>query len=94
VVYVPDAPDPRQFSSVVHGEEEQLLAVGLDDPTNGFESTTDNQKGPQITQAFTDRINDIIAGRAPMSSYGDAVSAWRSAGGDQIRKEFQQAMNT
>jgi len=34
---------------------------------------------------------DIIAGPRPISDYDQLVSTWRSAGGDTIRSEFQQA---
>ena len=36
--------------------------------------------------------NAIIRGAQPVSSWDDAVKAWRSAGGDQMRTEFQKAL--
>jgi putative aldouronate transport system substrate-binding protein len=33
----------------------------------------------------------IVTGRAPLSDFDQVVSDWRSAGGEQMRAEYQQA---
>ena len=44
-----------------------------------------------LTQAFNDATNAIMFGRAPLSTFDDAVKAWRSSGGDQMRREYEDA---
>ncbi|MBV8083717.1 MAG: hypothetical protein JO247_02765 [Chloroflexi bacterium] len=61
------------------------------DPTIGLFSATDASKRAVLTQAFNDATNAIMFGRAPLSTFDDAVKAWRSNGGDQMRKEYEDA---
>jgi len=60
-------------------------------PTVGLTSETDQQKGASLTKTITDAVNDIIQGRKQLSSWDGVVSAWRKAGGDQIRREYEEA---
>lgn len=69
----------------------QLLPLGVSDPTIGLYSGTNADKGASLVQLSQDQISSIIAGRSPMSAYDSFVQQWRSGGGDQIRKEFEQA---
>lgn len=71
----------------------QILAIGLDNPTLGYDSPTNNSKNAELTQLGLDRVTEIVTGRAPMSSFDTYVKEWRSRGGDQIRKEFEQALS-
>ncbi len=48
-----------------------------------------NQFG--FDRAF-DRATAIITGREPASALDAALQDWRGRGGDQIRKEFEQAL--
>jgi putative aldouronate transport system substrate-binding protein len=59
--------------------------VPLYSPTNG-------SKGGPLNQAFQDGLTDLVAGRRPFSDYDQLVSDWRSGGGDQIRAEYEQAL--
>jgi putative aldouronate transport system substrate-binding protein len=68
-----------------------LMKVTVADPTVGLFSDTDLTKGATIGTNITAAQNDIIAGRKPLDSWDDAVKAWRSGGGDQIRKEFEES---
>ncbi|MGH2363666.1 MAG: hypothetical protein ACRDHX_03330 [Chloroflexota bacterium] len=72
--------------------EQQLVKVGIDDPTIGFLSPTSSTKGVVANNTFTDGINDLLAGRRPLTDYDQLVKDWRSAAGDQIRTELQDAM--
>jgi len=70
----------------------QYESVGLQDPTIGFYSETAGRQGVVANQRFGDGVNDIITGRRPFSDLGSLVSEWRSNGGDQVRKEYEDAM--
>ena len=39
-----------------------------------------------------DGITDIVAGRRPIADYDQLVKDWQSGGGEQIRKELQDAL--
>ncbi len=80
------------YVSTAHGQEESLIPLGIKDPTLGLYSTTDSDKRSILDQMVTDRMNDIITGRLPMSAYDQVAGDWRAQGGEQIRKEFQQAL--
>jgi putative aldouronate transport system substrate-binding protein len=92
-------PAPAYFDPVggdyvphVIGVFKQYEAVGLQDPTVGFYSESAGRQGVVANQRFGDGINDIITGRRPFSDLGGLVNEWRTNGGDQVRKEFEEAM--
>jgi putative aldouronate transport system substrate-binding protein len=89
VLYLPDIPD---FTRTLVEAEKQLVPIGITDPTVGFVSPTAVRNGAIVTQTLQDGIRDIIAGRRPLSDYDQLVSDWRAAGGDTIRREFQDAI--
>ncbi|OIV38040.1 hypothetical protein BIV57_07845 [Mangrovactinospora gilvigrisea] len=87
-IYDPTDPDGARM---VYEALKYSLPKGIMDPTTGLYSPTDGKKGLTIGQTVTDALTDIVAGRRPMGDYDKIVSTWRSQGGDQIRKEYQQA---
>jgi putative aldouronate transport system substrate-binding protein len=89
VLYLPDIPD---YTRVLADAEKHLIPLGITDPTVGFVSATAVRNGAVVTQTLQDGIRDIIAGRRQFSEYDNLVAEWRSGGGDQIRKEYQDAL--
>jgi hypothetical protein len=87
-----DAGPSGDCARTAHDQETVLAPMGIPDPTVGLYSATMASKGAVLTQMVFDRLNDIITGRAPFSAYDQLVSDWRSQGGDQARKEFQDAV--
>jgi putative aldouronate transport system substrate-binding protein len=83
-------PDP-EFVKVAYADEQSMVSVLVPDPTESLDSPTDNSKGPPLTRQVSDGLGDIVAGRSPLSAFGDLVQAWRSGGGDQIRTEYEKA---
>ncbi len=49
-------------------------------------------RAAELNQFGFDRATAIITGREPASALDAAIRDWRSRGGDQIRKEFEQAL--
>ena len=43
---------------------------------------------------MTDGITDLVLGRRPLSDYDQLVKDWQTNGGEQIRKEFMDALAT
>jgi len=46
----------------------------------------------QLSQALTDGITDVLAGRRPLSDFDQLVKDWQNNGGNQMRTELQQAI--
>jgi putative aldouronate transport system substrate-binding protein len=69
-----------------------LIPLSVNDPTQGFYSPTFFGKGTTANIAWTDGVRDIIVNRRPMSDYDTLTKDWVTAAGDQIRKEFMDAM--
>jgi putative aldouronate transport system substrate-binding protein len=67
-------------------------AVGVEDPTVGFYSDANGRVGVVANQRFGDGVNDIILGRRPFTDLNGLIQEWRSNGGDQVRKEFEDAI--
>lgn len=65
--------------------------VGVDNPQYGLYSATLASQGATLTTNYLNSISDIVAGRAPVSTWSETVSQWRSQGGSQIKKELAQS---
>jgi len=89
VFYQADLPG---FAKASHEAEQATLPLGVDDPTNGLYSPTIYSKGAVANMTFWDGLREIISGHAPMSNFDQLVSDWRSAAGDQVRKEYMDAI--
>ena len=77
---------------VISGDK-AMVAVGIDDPAAALYSATNADKGSTVNQAFLSGVGDIIASRRPVSEFEGLLSTWKSAGGDKIRGEFEQALS-
>jgi putative aldouronate transport system substrate-binding protein len=90
VMYVPDIPG---YAKAEYDAEHVLVPAGVNDPVFGLFSTTNGSKGAVIQRTMVDGITDIVAGRRPVSDFDQLVKDWQSTGGDQIRKEFMDALS-
>jgi putative aldouronate transport system substrate-binding protein len=91
VQYQPDLPD---YASISYGVEQKLVSLGVLDPTVQYYSKTQfSSSGIQAQKTFSDAINDIILSRRPMTDYDGLVQTWRTSAGDQVRKEYLDAIN-
>ncbi|MBV8087279.1 MAG: twin-arginine translocation signal domain-containing protein [Chloroflexi bacterium] len=84
-------PSDPKFVSQAHPQLVNSHQYAVTDPTVGLFSNTDASKRAILTQKFNDSVNNIIFGRADVSTLDQAVKDWRSGGGDQIRSEYEQA---
>ncbi len=89
--YLYDATNP-EFTQNTSKELSQIFALGQFSPTLGLYSASDFSKGAQLRQKVTDGVNSIMFGREPVSSYDALVKDWRTNGGDQIRTEYEKAL--
>lgn len=67
--------------------------IGIEDPTIGYVSAASLRRGPALNQLIVDNVKALISGRTPMSGYNQFVQDWRSQGGDQVRRELQDAIH-
>ena len=86
------APDLADFVQVTHQAENDALSHGIPSPVAGLYSKTYAEKSAVLNQQLTDGLAQIVFGRQPVSSLDGLVQSWRSGGGDQIRAEYQQAL--
>jgi putative aldouronate transport system substrate-binding protein len=89
VIYIADIPGYVEAAVQV---EQTLIPLGVADPTLGFYSLMHGNRGALRRLAMLEGVRDTIAGRRPMSDYDTLVKDWASSGGEQIRKEFSNAI--
>jgi putative aldouronate transport system substrate-binding protein len=89
VFYTPGLPG---FARDAQRLSQELLAIGIDNPTTGLYSPTSVAKGGELGQLNTDRRTAIVTGREPLGALDAWVRDWRGRGGDQIRKEYEEAL--
>jgi putative aldouronate transport system substrate-binding protein len=89
VYYQADLPG---YAKASYDAEHASIPLGIDDPTSGYYSPTQYSKGVQADQSWQDGVREIILGRRPLSDYDQLATDWRNAAGDQIRKEYTDAI--
>jgi putative aldouronate transport system substrate-binding protein len=88
VIYYPTAQD---YAPTLQDAEKRIKPFNVMDASVGLYSETYTSKGVPMQQDLADAINQVIRGSQPMSSFDQAISDWKSKGGDKMRAEFQQA---
>lgn len=68
-----------------------LAPLGQVNPALALPSDTRDKKGQQLDKALADTQTAILQGKQEPGSWTDAVATWRKNGGDQIRKELEEA---
>jgi putative aldouronate transport system substrate-binding protein len=86
-----DGLDPG-FVKVAHPIETAAHELAITDPTVGLYSPTTAAKGFPLTQAMWDGVNEILFGRANVSTLDTLVKTWRNNGGDVLRSEYEDAL--
>ena len=89
VLYDALSPD---YARVMHPDATAIQSLGIQNPVVGLYSRTNADKASALNQMMGDGFLDIIFGRSDMGRYDQLVKDWRSQGGDQIRSEFEQAL--
>lgn len=96
LLYIADAPWPiylpgyAESAKTYYEYSKAAIAMGVADPTLGLFSDTQARKSSELDSALGDVRNQILRGQKPVSAWDDAMQTWRSGGGDQIRKEYEQ----
>ncbi len=87
--YFPSDPGDAQYMQTA---ATQIAAVGIENPALTAFSPTNAVKATELNQLGTDRVTAIITGRDPLAALDQYIKDWKSRGGDQIRKEYQDAV--
>jgi putative aldouronate transport system substrate-binding protein len=85
-----DPGDP-EYVKTTYADEQAIVPHLIADPTQSLYSATDTSMGGQLTQRFADGLGEIVRGQVPLNNLDRIIADWRSAGGDQMRSEYQQA---
>jgi putative aldouronate transport system substrate-binding protein len=81
-----------EFTRLESDAEQALIPVGISDPTLGFYSPINQARGAPVNLAFFDGLNDMLVGRRPLTDFDQLVKDWQTNAGEQIRKEYLDAM--
>ncbi|KUO17453.1 extracellular solute-binding protein [Streptomyces dysideae] len=85
VLFVPGRPEAVR---AVHAWQRKVVPVAVRDASFGLQSRTNTTQGTTLKALMDDTVTSVVAGRAPMSAYDDAVQKWRSRGGDRMAEEY------
>ncbi|MFI5805225.1 extracellular solute-binding protein [Streptomyces sp. NPDC051561] len=84
--------DSQEGVRHLHAAYSKMIPMMLPDPTLGYTSPTWDSLGTGSLYTFkSDWLKDIIAGRKPMSSYGQLVKEYLAKGAEKARGEFEEA---
>jgi putative aldouronate transport system substrate-binding protein len=89
VIYDAQNPDATQL---LHDAEVDSMPLGVQSPVLGLYSKTDAAQSANLNQTMLDSLNGIMFGRASIDTFDQLVADWRGHGGDQIRAEYEQAL--
>lgn len=89
VLYIPGPPNQ---SLKAQKTAEELVPKTLRDPTVNLISQTQISKGPALQQSLNDAFVGIVTGRKPFSALQDLRQNWTTQGGEQIRREYHEAL--
>jgi putative aldouronate transport system substrate-binding protein len=91
----PDAlysPALGDYVKVARQAQLESYAMAVPNPIVGAYSKTDASQGTALAQKMADAVTGIAYGRENLSTFDQAVKDWRSNGGDQIRAEYESAL--
>jgi len=80
--------DPN-YAQIMQDAEKAMYPFLSVNPTDGYYSPTYASKYPALQRDLSDKINEIVVGRQPLSSWDQVVREYRDNGGDQIRQEYE-----
>jgi putative aldouronate transport system substrate-binding protein len=88
VLYTPGIADAVKKQ---HEIEASMMETSIGNAALGLYAETDGRKWAQLERMMGDTQAEIMKGNQPLSAWDDAVQRWRSQGGDQIAREYEEA---
>jgi putative aldouronate transport system substrate-binding protein len=71
--------------------QKKTYEIGIDDPAANLFSPASIKNGPTMSQLVADTLTAIVTGRDDLSSLDTMIADWKSRGGDEVRKEYEEA---
>jgi putative aldouronate transport system substrate-binding protein len=87
VLYSPNRDEIKYIQDLMA----QQTMQGLFSPTVNLYSPASAEKAGELGQLYTDRKIAIGTGQEPLEALADWIEEWKSRGGDEIRKEYEEA---
>jgi len=81
--------DPN-YAQIMQDAEKAMFPFMSVNPTDGYYSASYASKYPAMQRDLSDKINEIVVGRQPLSSWDQVVREYGDGGGDQIKQEYEQ----
>lgn len=75
-----------------HEYQVKAVPMTMKNPTTGLYSETNSSKGSVLSDILANAQKEILQGRKDIDTWDDAVQKWRDQGGDQVRKEYEEAL--
>ncbi|MCP2329429.1 putative aldouronate transport system substrate-binding protein [Hamadaea flava] len=97
--YIIDAPPilgpgDRARVDAQRAYQEKIVPTILRNPAEGLYSATAVDKAGEMSKIIDAAELDIVSGRKPIAYWDEAVTAWKKAGGDAARAEYEKAQST
>lgn len=86
--YAPDFPEVVKNECAYEAEVSKNVILNA---AAGLFSSTATQKGAQLAKHIEASFAEVVQGHRKVSEWADVVKAWAAKGGDQIRKEYEEA---
>lgn len=90
VLYTPGM--PKEHNRRQQAYMDGVIPTGTSNPVSSLYSTTEASQGSALKSSIQDAVGAVVQGRKPMSYWKDAISKWRSSGGDKMRSEFEKQL--
>lgn len=89
VIFIPGNPTATRK---LYDYQASIIPTAVKDPSIGLYSDAWSRLQGVLGTIINNGQNDVLSGRQPVSYWDQVVSNWKSQGGDQVRTEFQQAL--
>jgi len=89
--YIAFNPGYGEVTKKFYELEKIIIPAGRADASLGLYSSTSSTQGATLARTLTDGVNRIMQGQRPMSDLTKVLDEYRKNGGDQIRREFEEA---
>ncbi len=80
-----------ELGPIATDEGNAIYKIGIDDPSANLFSPAAIDKNSTLGQIIKDGLASIVTGRDDISKLEGVISDWKSRGGDDIRKEYEEA---
>lgn len=83
--------NPTGYKDVLHYTE-SMMDGAVDDPIASIPSTVGDRVGAVLEKISTDYVNQIVAGRRPVSDLKQCRDEWHKRGGDQLKADLEKQL--